>query len=169
MNSKLLSFGIAIMTISIISTGMLIYNNSMDTVQDSMIEMEQREVEAFNNNFISFEGKQTGSSIKSLLGTLIANANTYKDEPTKIPAVIFDKVNNDRDSSVLEADIPDMSNPQPYITSLNQIRNFVEPKHQYWVAVTYQDNGLIDAIYVFYDADNPNIDDENMYIQKHSS
>ena len=66
MNSKLLSFGIAIMTISIISTGMLIYNNSMDTVQDSMVEMEQREVEAFNNNFISFEGKQTGSSIRHL-------------------------------------------------------------------------------------------------------
>ena len=86
MNSKLLSFGIAIMTISIISTGMLIYNNSMDTVQDSMIEMEQREVEAFNNNFISFEGKQTGSNIKSLLGVLVANANTYNDEPTKISA-----------------------------------------------------------------------------------
>ena len=39
-----------------------------------------------------------------------------------------------------------------FTKTLNKIRNKVEPKHQYWVSITNQDNGLIDAIIVSYDA-----------------
>ena len=157
-SKALLIAGAILLAILIIAIGMFIYNSAQSTINNSMQSMSTQEVQAFNNEFMSFEGKQTGSNIKSMIGTLIANANTYRDEPTKIPGVVFDKVNNSKESSVLRADVPEASQPQTYINSLNTIRNSVEPKHQYWVSITNQDNGLIDGIYVTYEAGNQGSD-----------
>ncbi|HIT70981.1 MAG TPA: hypothetical protein IAD08_03595 [Candidatus Scatovivens faecipullorum] len=157
-SKALLIAGAILLAILIIAIGMFIYNSAQSTINNSMQSMSTQEVQAFNNEFMSFEGRQTGSNIKSMIGTLIANANTYRDEPTKIPGVVFDKVNNSKESSVLRADVPEASQPQSYINSLNTIRNSVEPKHQYWVSITNQDNGLIDGIYVTYEAGNQGSD-----------
>ncbi len=168
MNSKILNFGMVMLASTIISVGMFVYNSAQSTISNSMQAMSTQEIQAFNNEFTAYEGKQTGSTIKGMIAALIANANTYVDEPTKIPAVIFDKVNNTREPSILKVNVPEMSEVEPYITALNQIRNFVESKHSYWVTITYQDNGLIDAIYVFYDTENPDIYNEDIYEQKHN-
>ena len=151
-SKALLIAGAILISILIIAIGMFIYNSAQSTINNSMQSMSTQEVQAFNNEFMSFEGKQSGSNIKAMIGTLIANANTYRDEPSKIPGVRFDKVNNSSESSVLEAEVPEASQPAPYITALNTIRNKVEPKHQYWVSITNQDNGIIDALIVAYDA-----------------
>ena len=151
-SKALLIAGAILISILIIAIGMFIYNSAQSTINNSMQSMSTQEVQAFNNEFMSFEGKQTGSNIKAMIGTLIANANTYRDEPTKIPGVRFDKVNNTKDPANKEAAVPAASVPGPYITTLNEIRNRDEPKHQYWVSITNQDNGLIDAIIVSYDA-----------------
>lgn len=161
-SKALLIAGAILISILIIAIGMFIYNSAQSTINNSMQSMSTQEVQAFNNEFMSFEGKQSGSNIKAMIGTLIANANTYRDEPTKIPGVRFDKVNNSSESSVLEATVPDASEPAPYITALNTIRNKVEPKHQYWVTIINQPNGIIDAIIVSYEAvdqgDGANLD-----------
>jgi hypothetical protein len=161
-SKALLIAGAILISILIIAIGMFIYNSAQSTINNSMQSMSTQEVQAFNNEFMSFEGKQSGSNIKAMIGTLIANANTYRDEPTKIPGVRFDKVNNSSESSVLEATVPDASKPTPYITALNTIRNKVEPKHQYWVTIINQPNGIIDAIIVSYEAadqgDGANLD-----------
>ena len=159
-SKALLIAGAILLAILIIAIGMFIYNSAQSTINNSMQSMSTQEVQAFNNEFMSFEGRQTGSNIKSMIGTLIANANTYRDEPTKTPGVIFDKVNNSNEAGKkqMEANVPAASEPQPYITSLNEIRNLVEPKHQYWVTITNQDNGLIDGIYVTYEAGNQGSD-----------
>lgn len=153
-SKALLIAGAILISILIIAIGMFIYNSAQSTINNSMQSMSTQEVQAFNNEFMSFEGKQSGSNIKAMIGTLIANSNTYRDEPTKIPGVRFDKVNNSKDLE--DADktvaVPAASTPAPYVTALNKIRNKVEPKHQYWVTITNQDNGLIDAIIVTYDA-----------------
>lgn len=151
-SKALIIAGAILLSILIIAIGMFIYNSAQSTIQNSMQSMSTQEVQAFNNEFMSFEGKQSGSNIKSMIGTLISNANTYRDEPTKIPGVRFNKVNNTKPDA-MEATVPEASDPQPYITSLNEIRNLVEPKHQYWVSITNQDNGLIDAIVVTYEAE----------------
>ena len=152
-SKALIIAGAILLSILIIAIGMFIYNSAQSTIQNSMQSMSPQEVQAFNNEFMSFEGRQQGSNIKSMIGTLISNANTYRDEPTKIPGVRFNKVNNVKDDP-MDAQVPDASNPQPYITALNEIRNLVEPKHQYWVSITNQDNGLIDAIVVTYEVES---------------
>lgn len=155
-SKALLIAGAILLAILIIAIGMFIYNSAQTTINNSMQSMSTQEIQAFNNEFESYAGKQQGSNIKSLLGRLVANADTYRDEPTKIPAVIFDQqVNNssDLEDSEKTVNVPPASNPQDYINALNVIKNKVEPKHQYWVTITNQDNGLIDTIFVTYDAD----------------
>lgn len=159
-SKALLIAGAILLAILIIAISMFIYNSAQSTIQNSMQSMSTQEIQAFNNEFMSFEGKQQGSNIKSMIGTLISNANTYRDEPAKIPGVKFDQVNNSKDEGKGEmtAEVPDASNPKPYIDQLNKIRNLVETKHQYWVTIINQDNGIIDSIVVTYNADTQGVD-----------
>lgn len=168
-SKALIIAGAILLSILIIAIGMFIYNSAQSTINNSMQSMSTQEVQAFNNEFMSFEGRQSGSNIKSMIGTLIANADTYRDEPTKIPGVRFNKVNNTKGKDPIEAPVPEASAPQEYITKLNEIRNLVEPKHEYWVSITNQDNGLIDAIVVTYEAETQGEDADLSLMHESSS
>lgn len=152
-SKALLIAGAILISILIIAIGMFIYNSAQSTINNSMQSMSTQEVQAFNNEFMSFEGKQSGSNIKAMIGTLIANANTYRDEPSKIPVLYFDQVDVGEDIMDVKAVVTTAADPSEYIKTLNKIRNKVEPKHQYWVSISNQDNGLIDALIVTYRAD----------------
>lgn len=152
-SKALLIAGAILISILIIAIGMFIYNSAQSTINNSMQSMSTQEVQAFNNEFMSFEGKQSGSNIKAMIGTLIANANTYRDEPSKIPVLFFDQVDVGESIMDVKAVVTTAADPSEYIKTLNKIRNKVEPKHQYWVSISNQDNGLIDALIVTYKAD----------------
>ncbi len=152
-SKALLIAGAILISILIIAIGMFIYNSAQSTINNSMQSMSTQEVQAFNNEFMSFEGKQSGSNIKAMIGTLIANANTYRDEPSKIPVLYFDQVDVSKTLNNIKAVVTTAAQPGNYIKQLNLIRNKVEPKHQYWVSISNQDNGLIDALIVTYEAD----------------
>lgn len=155
MNSRLLGAGIVV-PILIVSIGLFIYNSASSTITDSISSLSTQEVEAFNNQFTSYEGKQTGSNVKALMGRLIANANTYSDECSKVPQVYINQMSEESSESMevtyTENDDGDTNN---YINDLGKIRNLIETKHEYYIEITYQNNGLIDYIQISYDAENP--------------
>lgn len=90
-SKALLIAGAILLCILIIAIGMFIYNSAQSTITDSLTSMSTQEIDAFNNQFVSYEGSQTGSNIKALMGRLIGNADTYRDEPAKIPVYILIK------------------------------------------------------------------------------
>ena len=155
MNSRLLGAGIVV-PILIVSIGLFIYNSASSTITDSISSLSTQEVEAFNNQFTSYEGKQTGSNVRALMGRLIANANTYSDECSKVPQVYINQMSEESSESMevtyTENDDGDTNN---YINDLGEIRNLIETKHEYYIEITYQNNGLIDYIQISYDAENP--------------
>ena len=132
---------------------MFIYNSAQSTITDSLTSLSTQEVEAFNNQFTSYEGIQTGSNVRALMGRLIANADTYADEPAKIPAVVIDKIKSGGSGS--KTLVKDAGNTQDYIDACGKIRNQVETKHEYYVEINYQKNGLLDVITITYDSTNP--------------
>ena len=154
-SKALLIAGAILLCILIIAIGMFIYNSASSTITDSMSTLSTQEVDAFNNQFTSYEGKQTGSNVKALMGRLIGNANTYRDEPAKVPQVFVDQLSNTvQDEAEATFTLESAGDPQDYITELGTIRNRVETKHEYYVEMNYQDNGLIDYIVISYDATN---------------
>lgn len=150
-SKALLIAGAILLCILIIAIGMFIYNSAQSTITDSLTSLSTQEVEAFNNQFTSYEGIQTGSNIRALTGRLIANADTYADEPAKIPAIYIDKTKSSS-TAPIDQTVNEAGKTNTYIDSCGKIRNQVETKHEYYVEISYQTNGLIDYINITYDA-----------------
>lgn len=148
-SKALLIAGAILLCILIIAIGMFIYNSASSTITDSMSTLSTQEVDAFNNQFTSYEGKQTGSNVKALMGRLIGNADTYRDETAKVPYVYIDQMSNTVNNACC-AVFNTAGNTSAYINNLGTIRNRVETKHEYYVEMTFQQNGLIDYIMITY-------------------
>lgn len=154
-SKALIIAGAILLSILIIAIGMFIYNSAQSTINDSMTSFSTQEIEAFNNNFESYKGNQTGSNVNSLITRLIANAKTYKDEATKVPVFYINQITaagGDGFNNAIPVLGGDNKGQQNYIDSLTKIKNKVENKHTYWISFTYQDNGLIDVVQVTYNA-----------------
>lgn len=156
MNSRLLGISAIATAVLVVSVGIFIYNSASSTIADSMDTLSTQEIEVFNNQFASYEGEQTGSNVKALIGRLISNANIYIDEPSKVPQVYIDQLSEEDTESVeiifLEDDAGDVTE---YISALGKIRNKIETKHTYFIEITYQSNGIIDYIQISYNPENP--------------
>lgn len=153
-SKALLIAGAILLAILIIAIGMFIYNSAQSTVNDSMTSLTTQEVDAFNNQFISYEGKQTGSNVKALIGRLVANANTYTEEPGKVPTVtITDKVDslNTVTNNVATMNNAGANEVANYNEILGKIRNKIEAKHPYWVEFKYGASSIISDVEISYD------------------
>ena len=146
-----------LLPVLLISLGMYTYTSSQSTISDSMREMSNMEIEAFNTQFTVYEGEQTGAKLKSLMGTLIANANAYKEEPYKLPEVTAEIIDLDSDDdeeqdvTVLEAKTPEKSDKdslQDYVDLLTEIRSSLENKHNYQVSFGYNSDGIVNKIII---------------------
>lgn len=149
-SKALLIAGAILLCILIIAIGMFIYNSASSTITDSLTSLSTQEVEAFNNQFTSYEGVQTGSNVRALMGRLIANADTYADEPAKIPALHIDATRSNN-SGAQDIVVTAAGDTQAYIDACGKVRNTVETKHEYYITINYQQNGLIDYVWIVYD------------------
>ena len=152
-SKALIIAGAILLSILLIAIGMLIYNSAQSTITESLTSFSSQEIEAANNQFTGYAGSQTGSNVNAMITRLIANAQTYKDEVTRIPAVQFTQVVATNTAGA-NASPSSNSDQQNYIDSLTSVKNRIENKHTYFVEFSYQTNGLIDYITVTYDAQN---------------
>lgn len=152
-SKALLIAGAILLSILIIAIGMYIYNSASSTITDSVGAMSTQEKDAFNNQFVSYEGAQTGSKVKALIGVLIANSNTYMDEVAKIPSLtVSDQMTVKTGTNVPKsANRPaSASNTEDYVANIGKIRNAAEEKHTYWVEMVYGTGGIVSEIIIYY-------------------
>lgn len=151
-SKALIIAGAILLCILIIGIGMAVMNSSNTSVTDAMSSMSTQEIDAYNSKYAMYESEQAGSNVKALIGILISNSSTNKDEITKIPGVYIENMNKE----VIDTGIPEEAgNISNYVKGLEKVRTSVQPKHKYWVEMSYQDNGLIDYINISYDKANP--------------
>lgn len=150
-SKALIIAGAILLSILIIAIGMYVYNNAQSTINDSLTQMSSSEKNAFNAIFSGYQGKQTGSQVKSLINDLITNSSTYIEEPAKIVSFKIDQVNTTTMTGEQSADKPDTANAtDTYVTTLNAVKNAIENKHPYWVEIDQNTAGLVDTINVYY-------------------
>ena len=70
-SKALIIAGAILLAILLISLGIMIFNQAQDTVNNS--GMSQAELQAFNNQFIKYEGTRKGSEVKSLVSEVLAS------------------------------------------------------------------------------------------------
>ena len=75
-SKALIIAGAILLAIVIISLGLVVVNNSRNTVDSA--NMNEQEIQTFNAKFTPYEGTKTGTQVKALLQAVIASnqANT---------------------------------------------------------------------------------------------
>lgn len=71
--------GAILVSILIISIGIVIVNAGMGVQDVATGKMDAQAIQAFNATFINYSGEQRGSSVKTLLQAIIANNAANKD------------------------------------------------------------------------------------------
>ncbi len=136
-----------------------------DDIDDSNGEYEDtefttQEIQAFNSNFTTYEGKQTGSQVKVLIQRLIANAKTYRREPSKIPSVEYVTSDNDKtdakdwqesDDGGKATSKEDDNWKENYSKALQVLLNCLHAKHTYFVEINTGDKGYVNEVIIYYD------------------
>ena len=104
----------------------------------------------FNFQFISYKGEQSYTSTSALIGRLIANSNTYKNEPENIPDVICSQASAQNNLSI-HAKIDNTSDQQEYLNTLMNLKNNLEKDHTYTISFEYNnDTNKISTIIISY-------------------
>ena len=70
-SKALIIAGAILLSILLISLGIMIFSQAQDTVNNS--GMSQAEIATFNNKFLKYEGTQKGSVVKALVNEVIAS------------------------------------------------------------------------------------------------
>ena len=79
-SKALIIAGAILLAILIISLGILIYNQAAGIANGN--SMSEVEITQFNTQFTQYEGKQSGTTVRSLLQKVISN-NLNADDPSK--------------------------------------------------------------------------------------
>ena len=156
-SKALIIAGAILLSILIIAIGMYIYSSAQAQVESSITNMSTSEIEGFNSTFTSYQGEQTGANVKSLINRLVANANTYAEEPAKIPAFSYntgggeDSSKNNKTDITGQAYIVDVENQTAdYLNYLSKVSRGLDAKHKYYVVMTNSTSGILSGITVNY-------------------
>jgi len=82
-SKALIIAGAILISIVLIGVGVLIIGNAQGIFGQGSTQMSQMEIQAFNEPFMAFEGKQSGSNVRSLLQKLATHNQTYSEDTTK--------------------------------------------------------------------------------------
>ena len=77
-SKALLIAGSILIVILLIAVGMMVFGGAQSNIEGSISSMSTQEVEAFNNQYLMYNGDQKGSSVKSMINKVIAN-NSNED------------------------------------------------------------------------------------------
>lgn len=103
-SKALLIAGAVLIVILLIAVGMKIFNSSSSTADQVDTNMQTVEITTFNNKFLQYAGKQSGTQVKALINVVIAHNATEEVRKVKIN----DKTKTDDISSLL-SDIDSMA------------------------------------------------------------
>lgn len=80
-SKALIIAGAILLSIAIIGIGMFVYNSVSETISSSA-DMSQEEVDAYNQEFLNYEGVKNGSQVKQLCN-LVRSHNTQATDASQ--------------------------------------------------------------------------------------
>ncbi len=145
-SKALIIAGAILLSILIIGLGMTVYNNATSSTKNA--SLDSQELQAHNSQFLAYEGKQKGSTVRSLVNAIKSNNRDYQDRMIQIT---FSPTSYDE--SQKEADIPTYdSNTEE---DKNEYNYDIKSNTTYFVTFEYGNNNCIAGvdIHVYSDVD----------------
>lgn len=153
-SKALLIAGAILIAILLIAIAMYVYSTSQGNVNQAMASLDVQQIQSLNQAWLNYEGKQTGSQVKSLINRLVANANNYREEPEKVVGITSCEAtpgaNNTANWTIPTNGSAD-SEINDLIDDLNDVSAAIQARHVYWVEAQYAANGLIVSFDIAYD------------------
>lgn len=137
-SKALIIAGAILLSILIITLGIMIYSKAQDTINNS--GMSQAEVQAFNEKFTKYAGTQKGSSIRSLLQEVVTSngdEGNQANENRQIQVTFEGNIKTKLASTTINN-----VNVYTNLTGMNDIKN----TKNYTVDYTYASDGHISTI-----------------------
>ncbi len=94
--------GAILISIILIGIGMMVVNSVWDIFGTGQSSIDEQAVTSFNSKFLSYEGNQKGSSVRTLMG-VVSTSNAADDNAERQVAV--EGPNNEKDPDTLRAAI----------------------------------------------------------------
>ena len=128
-SKALIIAGAILISILLISLGILIYNQAQSAVQDG--GMDEMQIASFNGKFTQYEGTKRGAQVNSLLQAVIANNSNELNEDRPIA------INIEGSSNGISVN----NSAKP-----TQINVSAKANSTYTVKLEYSDKGIINKI-----------------------
>lgn len=90
-SKALIIAGAILISILLISVGVLIMNSADEVVGKGTSQMDAQAIQIFNSQFLNYAGIQRGSTVKQLLQTVISSNEAHKDVEEEQVKVSFGK------------------------------------------------------------------------------
>lgn len=132
-SKALIIAGAILLSIAIIGIGMYVYNMASSTIQGA--NMSAQEIEAYNAEFVKYEGTQTGSTVKALCDTVRSHNLTNNDDASKQIILQTSAASDGNDSSTGSTS-----------SAITTIKNGINSGTRYTVSFGYSSTGLIKTI-----------------------
>ena len=146
-SKALIIAGAILLSILIIALGIFVFNAAKGAVNTD--QLDATEIQAFNEPIIQYEGRQMGSQVKSLLGTLITNAGNNKDANERLPDIKYVPKDGPIVNQKLQNIVSNVQNTR--INEMNNLKSKIANSHYYTVEFTYDDaTGLVKQVTITY-------------------
>jgi len=134
-SKALIIAGSILVSIVIITLGVMIVNNVRSTIQDNA-NLSQQEITTYNSPFLAYEGTKNGTQVRALLDLVRDHNNTYRDDSS-------------RQIDVAESAATDKASPNAAIASsvVTGVKNNIKAGWTYTVSFGYDpQSGLISNV-----------------------
>ena len=143
-SKALIIAGAILLSILIIAIGMYIYNSSQNSITEAGSQIDAQEKQNFNQQWEMYEGKQSGSNVRSLISKMASNAKSNEEEDSRLPDLVYSA---DGSSPVtVTSEVGNIN-----IAGFNTARTAIQARHQYNVKLELDsDTALVNKVIVEY-------------------
>ncbi len=146
-SKALIIAGAILLSILIIALGIFVFNAAKGAVNTD--QLDATEIQAFNEPITQYEGRQMGSQVKSLLGTLISNAGNNAESAERLPDIKYVKGEGPTVDAALVNIVSNVANTG--INNMSKLKSKIANSHYYEIEVFYDDStGLVNKIVINY-------------------
>ena len=146
-SKALIIAGAILLSILIIALGVYIFTvakGSMDLTSVDALTLEQ-----FNSQFTQYDGRRLGSSIKTLINTVITNGTTNGGSAEKLPDVHYTPGTGPAVNANLQTITTSVQDTKS--TELGSLRSKISETHYYYTRFDVNTEGFVSDIYIYYD------------------
>ena len=141
-SKALIIAGAVLISILLISLGILIYNQASDIVNGN--QMSEVDITAFNQKFLNYEGRKNGSQVKSLL-QLVRASNANEENGTR--RIAINETNTSAGNDIVKTDGTDEGYTNFKITGIQNSTKY-NVEFQYGDGSDGHDSGIIYEIWI---------------------